>query len=85
MQDGIDGLCEFCQYATGDEFAASFNVFYSSKWLDFGVFWAFIVFNFCVVFFCSWLYLGGMKKIRGALSPKERKDRKEAARMNEKA
>ena len=71
VQDGIDGLCEFCQYATGDEFAASFNIYYSKKWLDFGVFWAFILFNFAVVFLCSYLYLGGLKKIRGALSPKE--------------
>ncbi len=51
------GICEFCQYANGDEFvsclteypfgslftndreqAASFNVFYSNIWLDYGVF-----------------------------------------------
>ncbi|KAL8796510.1 MAG: hypothetical protein Q9195_001184 [Heterodermia aff. obscurata] len=85
VQDGANGLCEFCQYATGDEFAASFNVFYSRKWLDYGVFWAFSGFNFAMVFFCSWLYLGGFKKIRSALSPAARKQRKESARLNEKA
>lgn len=60
------GLCEFCQYATGDEFAASFNVYYDHRWRDYGIFWAYIVFNLAIVFLCSWLYLGGMKKIRGA-------------------
>ena len=85
VQDGANGLCEFCQYATGDEFAASFDVYYSKKWTDYGVFWAFCIFNFAVVFLGSWLYLGGLKKIRSALSPAERKHRKEAARLNEKA
>ena len=85
MQNGTNGLCEFCQYATGDEFAAGFNVYYSHKWLDYGVFWAFCVFNFIVVFICSWLYLGGMKKVRAALSPAARKQRKEAQVHNEKA
>ena len=85
VQDGFDGLCEFCQYATGDEFAASFDVYYSNRWLDFGVFWAFIAFNFLIVFFCSWLYLGGYKTIKDSLSPKERKQRKETAKLNEKA
>lgn len=85
VQDGANGLCEFCQYATGDEFAASFNVFYSKKWLDYGVFWGFCIFNFIMVFVCSWLYLGGLKQIRSALSPTERKHRKEAAKLNEKA
>lgn len=32
--------------------------------MDYGVFWAFCVFNFIVVFVCSWLYLGGLKSIR---------------------
>lgn len=82
VQDGANGLCEFCQYATGDEFAASFHVFYSKKWLDYGVTWGFSIFNFAMVFLCSWLYLGGWKTIRSALSPAARKQRKEAARLN---
>lgn len=38
MQNGTNGLCEFCQYANGDEFAAGFNIYYSKKWEDYGVF-----------------------------------------------
>lgn len=85
VQNGSNGLCEFCQYATGDEYAAGFNVFYNHKWLDYGVFWAYCVFNFIVVFICSWLYLGGMQTIRRALSPAARKQRKAAQVQNEKA
>ncbi|KAL9131178.1 MAG: hypothetical protein Q9217_000831 [Psora testacea] len=85
VQNGTNGLCEFCQYATGDEFARSFNVYYSNHWRDYGIFWAYCVFNFMVVFTCSWLYLGGIKAIRKRLSPAVRKQRKAAIIMNEKA
>ncbi len=85
MQNGTGGLCEFCQYANGDEFAAGFNVYYSTKWRDYGVVWAFCIFNFVVVFFCSWLYLGGFKTVKSAFSPAARKQRKAAMMANEKA
>ena len=85
VQNGSNGLCEFCQYATGDEYAAGFNVFYKNKWLDYGVFWAFCGFNFSVVFVCSWLYLGGLEKIKRAFSPAARKQRRAAQVQNEKA
>lgn len=34
VQTGANGLCELCQYKSGDEYAASFNVYYSHRWLD---------------------------------------------------
>ncbi|KAK2794659.1 hypothetical protein FQN51_000757 [Onygenales sp. PD_10] len=30
-----DGLCAYCQYANGNQFAASFNVFYRHKWRNY--------------------------------------------------
>ena len=63
VQNGTNGLCEFCQYSNGDEFAAGFNIYYKDKWFHYGVFWAFCVFNFIVVFVASWLYLGGARKL----------------------
>ena len=33
-----DGLCGFCQYSSGDAFAASFNVFPQYIWRDFGMY-----------------------------------------------
>ena len=85
VQNGTNGLCEFCQYANGDEYAASFNVFYKDIWLDYGVFWAYCVFNFMVVFVCTWLYLGGMKSIKRRFSGKGRLQNKAAKIRNEKA
>lgn len=37
VQTQPNGDCGFCQYATGDAFAASFNVFESHIWRDFGI------------------------------------------------
>ena len=51
----------------------SFNVKYSQKWLDLGVTIAFCAFNYMVVFFCSWLYLGGWKRIVAMFKRKEKK------------
>ena len=65
VQNGTNGLCEFCQYANGDEFAKGFNVFYNLKWEAYGVFWAYCAFNFGIVFLCSWSYLGGWKPAKG--------------------
>jgi ATP-binding cassette, subfamily G (WHITE), member 2, SNQ2 len=62
--------------------AASFNVDYNNRWEDFGIMWAYIIFNFAVVFFASWLYLGGLKKIRKSLSPAARKQEKEQTKQN---
>lgn len=98
VQTQPNGDCGFCQYATGEAFAASFNVFPRYIWRDFGMFtcffsdehkltcfagimWAYIFFNFAVVFVCTWLYLGGLRKIRKALSPAARKQKKEQKRL----
>ncbi|MCJ1400134.1 hypothetical protein MMC11_003338 [Xylographa trunciseda] len=85
VQVGAGGICEFCQYATGDQFAAGFNVYYSHKWLDYGVFWVYIFFNFGLVFLCSWLYLGGTSKIKALFSPAARKRTKALKQEREKA
>ncbi|OKL61154.1 hypothetical protein UA08_03474 [Talaromyces atroroseus] len=73
VEDVGNGMCAFCAYSTGDQFAASFNVFYSNKWRDFGIFWGYIVFNFSVIFFLSWLYLHGVQEIKKALSVRKAK------------
>lgn len=72
-----DGNCGFCQFATGEAFAASFNVFPKYIWRDFGIGWAYIMFNFAVVFICTYLYLGGLRKIKSFFSPAARKQKKE--------
>ena len=37
VQTGANGICELCQYANGDEFGASFAVYYKNRWRDFGM------------------------------------------------
>ncbi|KAL8714283.1 MAG: hypothetical protein Q9225_006605 [Loekoesia sp. 1 TL-2023] len=73
VQTGANGICEFCQYSNGDEFAMGFNVKYSNRWMDYGVVFAFCGFNFFVVFVASWLYLGGTKSVKKLFSPKAKK------------
>ncbi|UKZ81708.1 hypothetical protein TrVFT333_009480 [Trichoderma virens FT-333] len=55
VQTAADGLCEFCQYATGDQFGLSFSVEYSHIWRDFGIFCGFIAFNYGIIYFSTWL------------------------------
>ena len=64
--------------------AASFNVFYDNHWRDFGIFWAYILFNFAVVYLCSWLYLQGGREIKQFFSPKARKEKKARMKAQEK-
>ena len=68
VQNGTDGLCLYCQYAVGDQFGNQFSVFYSHIWRNFGIVWAFIIFNYCVVFFCTWLRFRGKNPIKGLMA-----------------
>jgi ATP-binding cassette subfamily G (WHITE) protein 2 (SNQ2) len=45
-------------------------------WRDYGIFWVYIVFQFALVFFCSWLYLKGGKSIVSMLRGTKRKEKK---------
>ncbi|KAL8970742.1 MAG: hypothetical protein Q9183_001377 [Haloplaca sp. 2 TL-2023] len=86
VQTGVNGICEFCQYRNGDEFAAGFNIYYANRWQSFGIFAAYCVFNFIVVFVASWLFLGGTKTISQMFHAKARKQEKELQQQgNEKA
>ncbi|RYP20566.1 hypothetical protein DL765_002723 [Monosporascus sp. GIB2] len=59
VQTGADGLCEFCQYATGEEFGRQFSVYYSHIWRGFGIVCGFIVFNYAVVYLATFLRFKG--------------------------
>jgi hypothetical protein len=45
--------------------------------------WAYIMFNFAVVFVCTWLYLGGAHKIKGLFSPSARKGKADAKKKRQ--
>ncbi|KAJ5216103.1 uncharacterized protein N7498_002510 [Penicillium cinerascens] len=60
LSNAANGLCAYCQFSEGDQF---------------GIFWAYVVFNFLMVFFFSWLYLHGVRDFKRWLS--ERRTRKD--------
>lgn len=70
VQDALDGsgLCEYCQYATGDEFGKGFSVYYSHIWRNFGIVCGFIVFNFAVVYLATFLKFRGKNPLKGSLA-----------------
>jgi len=68
VQVGVDGICEFCQYANGDQFGRGFSVYYSNRWRDFGIFWAFILFNYAVVYLATYLRFRGKNPLKGTVS-----------------
>ncbi|KAF2874539.1 ABC-2 type transporter-domain-containing protein [Massariosphaeria phaeospora] len=72
-----NGDCGFCQFSSGTQFAASFNIMPKYIWRDFGIMWAYIMFNFAMVFACTWLYLGGLRRIKAVFSPTARRHKKE--------
>ncbi|KAE8150955.1 ABC-2 type transporter-domain-containing protein [Aspergillus avenaceus] len=71
VHDAGNGLCSFCQYSNGDAYAQGFNVYYSHKWRDYGIFWAFVMFNFAAVYFFSWLYLHGIRDFKQWVSARK--------------
>jgi hypothetical protein len=48
-----------------------------------GIMWAYIMFNFAVVFVCTWLYLGGARKTKSVFSPSARKEKANARRKKQ--
>ncbi|KAH8669011.1 ABC-2 type transporter-domain-containing protein [Xylariales sp. PMI_506] len=67
VQTGNDGLCQFCQYASGDQFGNQFSVSYSNIWRDFGIVCGFIAFNYAVIYGATFLRFKGRNPIRSVL------------------
>jgi len=64
VQTGLNGICEFCQYANGDQFGKNFSVSYGHRWRDLGIFVAFILFNYAVVYFSTFLRFRGKNPLK---------------------
>lgn len=59
--------CQFCPISNTDNFLGVVNIFFENRWRDWGILWAFIVFNIVVATFLYWL----------ARVPKNKKTKKE--------
>ncbi|KAE8372774.1 ABC-2 type transporter-domain-containing protein [Aspergillus bertholletiae] len=74
VQDTGDGLCSYCPFSDGETFAIdNFNVYYSHKWRSYGIFWAFVIFNFAAVYAFSWLHLHGIRDFKKWVSARKAK------------
>ncbi len=75
VRTGADGLCEFCQYSTGDQFGSQFSVYYSNIWRDFGIICGFILFNYAVVYFATFLRFRGKNPLGVVLARRKQKQK----------
>jgi ABC-type multidrug transport system permease subunit len=47
--------CRLCSYTSTDVFLSQINANYADRWRDFGILWAFIVFNIFAAIGLYWL------------------------------
>ncbi|KAK9419698.1 putative ABC transporter domain-containing protein [Seiridium unicorne] len=52
---GATDTCEFCTVADTNVFLASVGSSYDDRWRNFGILWAYIIFNICGALFLYWL------------------------------
>lgn len=51
LSAGSETVCGYCQYATGTEYLATLNIVPGQKWRDLGIFIAFVISNWALVYF----------------------------------
>ncbi|KAF5860802.1 hypothetical protein ETB97_001022 [Aspergillus alliaceus] len=49
------GSCSFCQISSTDTFLSQVSSYYDDRWRNFGIMWAYIVFNIAAAVFIYWL------------------------------
>lgn len=47
--------CQYCPYSVGDDYSSTMDFFFTDRWRDFGVFLAFCLSNFVIVFLATWV------------------------------
>ncbi|KAH7132480.1 ABC drug exporter AtrF [Dendryphion nanum] len=54
MDPGASGSCMYCPYSSGNDYLTTLNIRAGDKWRDFGIFLAFCVSNWALVYFFVW-------------------------------
>ncbi|KAF7553146.1 hypothetical protein G7Z17_g3859 [Cylindrodendrum hubeiense] len=55
VDTGSSDVCGWCAMTTSDDYLETFNIYYSQRWRNFGLLWAYIVFNvFLTLGFYYW-------------------------------
>lgn len=47
--------CQYCPMESTDQFLESVGIYYDERFRDYGLIWAYIVFNICATFVLYWL------------------------------
>ncbi|WVQ84203.1 hypothetical protein IAT38_006354 [Cryptococcus sp. DSM 104549] len=55
LVDEAASVCEFCALSSTNVFLQKFGIYYSHKWRDFGIMWAFVISNIVGAIFFYWL------------------------------
>jgi ATP-binding cassette subfamily G (WHITE) protein 2 (PDR) len=53
---GATSSCEYCSLSNSDQFLASVSISYSDRWRNFGIIFAFILFNIFIAVLTYWLF-----------------------------
>lgn len=51
LNPGATASCQYCQFSSGNDYLTSLNILADEKWRDFGIFLAFCVSNWALVYF----------------------------------
>jgi len=74
--------CQYCSLSNADQFAAQSNIYWSTKWRDYGIFWAFIVFNAFIAVLTYWAFR--VKKWKGISFPTKKRESKKDKNVKKK-
>jgi ATP-binding cassette subfamily G (WHITE) protein 2 (PDR) len=56
--------CRYCSLSDADQFIASSNIFWSERWRNYGIVWAFVIFNAFIAVLTYWAFR--VKKWKGS-------------------
>lgn len=48
--------CQYCQIGTSDELLAEFDIYWDDRWRNFGIVWAYVLFNIAVTVFLYYTF-----------------------------
>lgn len=54
LNPGATADCQYCPYSTGTQYMATLNIYPDDKWRYFGIFLAFCISNWALVYFFIW-------------------------------
>jgi hypothetical protein len=69
LNPGATSDCQYCRFAEGDAYLATLNMYWSHRWRNFGIFCAYVVFNFFAIFFL--FYITRISKLEKKKSAKK--------------